>query len=72
MQYCNTRFNFTVSRLNVKKLPCTKIMIIIKTRILQLSAYALAIFIEYTACAPMRKYANDVLNMRIDKNRTHG
>ena len=44
----------------------------VKTRILRFSAYALAIFIEYTAWAALGEYANEVLNMRIDNNRTHG
>ena len=41
-------------------------------RILWFSAYGLTIFIEYTAWAALGEYANEVLNMRIDTNRTYG
>ena len=38
---------------------------------MQFKAYVLAKFTEYTAWAAFGEYANEVLNMCIDNNRTH-
>ena len=43
-----------------------------KKKKLRFSAYVLAMFIEYTTWATLEECANEVLSMRIDKNRTHG